>query len=199
MIEFSMTAKIEFSISTYRYPEHLMTMLSCLCSQTSPNWKAHVLTESIYPGYFKVKGYFDGHPQIRFTEMNGPFNDWGHTQRVEGMHQALEEWVVMAGDDNYYTPIFVERVLGQVDAHTNFIYTDLLHNDVTDYGYMESHPRVAQIDIGNFAARTILAKTVPFNKTIYDGDGWYVESFVQKYCTYPGSMKKINKALYTHN
>lgn len=191
--------KIEFAISTYKNPHHVATMLGCLCAQTNPNWKAHVITETIYDGYYRIKNFYSDHPQIKFTELNGPFNDWGHSQRLYGMMQASEEWVVMTGDDNYYCPIFVDQLLSVVNSDTNFVYTDMLHNHHNYLEYFVSEPEVNRIDIGNFATRSSLAKVVPFNKSLHNGDGFYVVEYIRRYCNLPGSVKKISKALYVHN
>ena len=62
--------KIEFVIPTYNRPHQLMGVISSIFSQTSPDWKIHVVADGIYDGYQKVKDYFYGDERIKFTELN---------------------------------------------------------------------------------------------------------------------------------
>ena len=83
-----------------------------------------------------IKKIFSNIDKIKFTELPGPHNDWGHTPRQFGLDNASEEWVVMSGDDNYYTPNFVSEFTSKMDNTTNFIYCDMLHNHFK-YSYRE--------------------------------------------------------------
>ena len=62
--------KIEFVIPTYNRPHQLMSMICSIFSQTSPNWKIHVVADAFYDGYQKVKDYFENDERIKFTELN---------------------------------------------------------------------------------------------------------------------------------
>jgi glycosyltransferase involved in cell wall biosynthesis len=194
---------IEFIIPTYNRPYQLLTIIGSILSQTNPNWKIHVVADAVYPEYENIKNFFSKNEKIKFSELSGPNNDWGHTPRIYGLENATEEWIVMSGDDNYYTPNFVELFLSKIDENTNFIYCDMLHNHDTfhtsSYKYFESKPMTNFIDIGNFASRTEMAKKISFNRGSYGADGEFVESYINTFCTQKQNIKKINKALYIHN
>jgi glycosyltransferase involved in cell wall biosynthesis len=190
--------KIEFIIPTYNRSNQLMTVISSIFSQTSPNWKIHVVADAIYDGYQKVKDYFQGDDRIKFTELNGPHRDWGHTPRNYGLENATEEWVVMTGDDNYYMPVFVEDFLKVVDDETHFVYCNMIHNwTEQQYLHINSMPRLGAIDIGNFMSKTELSKKIKLDITNEQSDGLFVEEYIKKYPQ--GTIKKINKPLYVHN
>jgi glycosyltransferase involved in cell wall biosynthesis len=190
--------KIEFIIPTYDRPHQLMGVISSIFSQTSPNWKIHVVADAIYDGYQKVKDYFEGDERIKFTELNGPHMDWGHTARNYGLQSATEEWVVMTGDDNYYVPIFVQDFLNEVDNNTHFVYCNMVHNWTNQqYLVINSRPIPGSIDIGNFMTRTQLSNKLKIDITKGDADGLFVEEYLLKYPY--GLVKKINKVLYIHN
>lgn len=190
--------KIEFVIPTYNRPNQLMGVISSIFSQTSPNWKIHVVADAVYDGYQKVKDYFNGDDRIRFTELNGPHMDWGHTARNYGLQNTTEEWVVMTGDDNYYVPIFVQDFLNEVDDNTHFVYCNMVHNwTQQQYLVINSRPIAGAIDIGNFMTRTQLSNKLKINITKGDADGLFVEEYLLKYPH--GTIKKINKVLYVHN
>lgn len=190
--------KIEFIIPTYNRPHQLMTVISSIYSQTSDNWKIHVVADGVYDGYSKVKDYFSDDERIKFTELDGPHNDWGHTPRNYGLRNATEEWVVMTGDDNYYMPIFVQDFLNSVERDTHFVYCNMIHNwTQQQYLHINSMPKLGAIDIGNFMSKTDLAKNIKLDTTYEQSDGLFVEEYLRKYPH--GTIKKINKPLYVHN
>ena len=189
---------IEFIIPTYNRQYQLLTIIGSIISQNNPNWKIHIVADGVYNGYDDVKRIFSHIDKIKFSELQGPHNDWGHTPRQYGLDNATEEWVVMSGDDNYYTPNFVDTFLKNINNDINFVYCDMLHNHF-DYSYFTSEPVINKIDIGNFMVRNDLAKSIKFNKGNYAADGEFVESYIDKFCKNTNSIKKINSALYVHN
>jgi glycosyltransferase involved in cell wall biosynthesis len=175
-----------------------MGVISSICSQRSDQWKIHVVADGPYEGYQKVKDYFNGNDKIKFSELNGPHRDWGHTPRNYGLEHATEEWVVMTGDDNYYTPVFVDHFLGCVTPTTNFVFCDMIHN-WTNYQYvhLQSKPRLGSIDIGNFMTRRINSQQMRIDTTLEQADGLFVEEYLRRFPT--GDVIHIGKPLYVHN
>jgi glycosyltransferase involved in cell wall biosynthesis len=190
-------SKIEFIIPTYNRPYNLITMLGCLLSQTNDKWVAHIVSDGYYEGYDDIKLMFSKYDNFKFTTIKGPNNDWGHTAREFGLYNATEEWVVMTGDDNYYVPKFVDFFLNSIDANTNFIYTNMLHNNA-QYLPVNTCLKLGDIDIGCFMTRTELAKEIKLNKT-YTADWDFVFQYCSRFCVDVGSIKKINTILYVHN
>lgn len=190
--------KIEFIIPTYNRPDNLMVVLMSIKVQTSNDWKVHVVADAIYDGYQEVKDYFKNDDRFRFSELNGPHKDWGHTARNYGLEMAEEEWVVMSGDDNYYMPVFVKDFLEAGKNHgVHFVYCNLIHNWVYDlYIALISGPKIGQIDIGNFMAKTKFAKQLKLDMTRADADGVFVEEYLRKF---KGNIIKLDKFLYVHN
>ena len=190
--------KIEFIIPTYNRPNQLMGVLSSIYSQKSDRWKIHVVADAVYDGYQKVKDYFAGDERIRFTELNGPHKDWGHTPRNYGLEHSTEEWVVMTGDDNYYMPVFVGDFLNVVDDNTHFVYCDMIHNWTShQYFYIKSQPRLGAIDIGNFMSRRKYSQQMRLDTKNEQSDGLFVEEYLKKFKN--GNVKYIQKPLYVHN
>ncbi len=189
---------VEIIIPTYNRPHQLMCVINSIYSQTLTNWKIHVVADAMYDGYQKVKDYFEGDERIRFTELNGPHKDWGHTARQYGLDNATEEWVIMTGDDNYYVPFFLEYFFNSVNEKTIFVYSDMIHNWVDNkYVYIMSAPKVGSIDIGNFMSKTELAKQIKIDVSRADADGIFVEDYLNKFKG--GEVVYINKPLYVHN
>lgn len=189
--------KIEFIISSYKNPENLMTILSCLKSQTSDSWTARVFADAVYDGYEKVKNMFSDDSRITFTELDGPHNDWGNTARNIALKELKEEWVVMTGHDNYYTPVFVEEFLREVDdSNVNFIFCNMIHNH---NGYIQpiySELQLGYIDMGSFMSKSIYASQLTINSNSQTADYEFVFEYINKFS---GTVKRINKFLYVHN
>ena len=191
--------KIEFIIPTYNRPDKLMVVLMSLKVQTVDRWKVHVVADAPYEGYEEVKEYFKNDNRFRFSELNGPHKDWGHTARNYGLQNLQEHWVVMSGDDNYYVPFFVEAFLDAVKFRNdvNFVYCNLIHNWVNnDYIPLISQPKMYHIDIGNFMTKSEYASQLRLDPTKATSDGIFVEEYINKF---KGSVLHIPKFLYVHN
>jgi glycosyltransferase involved in cell wall biosynthesis len=191
--------KIEFIIPTYNRPDKLMLILMSIKVQTVDNWKVHIVADGPYEGYEEVINYFKGDDRFKFSELNGPHKDWGHTARNYGLEHVEEEWVVMSGDDNYYVPVFVETFLNSVKMRydVNFVYCNLVHNWLNnDYIPMVSEPKLYKIDIGNFMTRSKFATQLRLDPTQAIADGLFVEEYIQKF---KGNTLYIPKFLYVHN
>ena len=191
--------KIEFIIPTYNRPDNLMMILYSIKSQTIDKWSVHVVADAPYDGYEEVKNHFSGDDRFRFSELNGPHGDWGHTARNYGLSKSQEEWVVMSGDDNYYVPVFVEEFLSAatISPDINFVYCNMVHN-YTDNQYipMVSRPVTNWIDIGNFMTKRQYSKQMRLDTSKVDADGRFAEEYIQKF---KGKTAHIKKFLYVHN
>lgn len=192
-------SKIEFVIPTYNRVDHLMCLLNSLCAQTNDNWVAHVIADCPPQGTLdKVMKYFKGDDRFIFTILPDRYNDWGHTPRNIGLEMAKEEWVVMTGEDNYYTPVFVDEFLKVVTPNSHFIYCDMVHNWLNfDYIHLKSKPVMDHIDIGNFMTKSKYAKQLTLDTTLAAADGKFVEEYLRKFPT--GTITYIKKILYVHN
>ena len=122
------------------------------------NWVSHSIAE-----------HFCICRNIKFSKIDGPHNDWGHTARNYGLEHASQDWVVMTGDDNYYTPDFVSEFLKNSRGN-NFIFCNMVHNEAHYKHYQELKAELA--------------------------DWIFVENFIT---LFPGGVRHIDKILYVHN
>ncbi len=189
--------KIDFVIPAYDRPHHLMVMLAGLMAQTNPNWRAQVVFDgAAHDRHRDVVRYVNGDSRILFLYLPKRYNDWGHTPRNVGLSEAVCEWVVMTGEDNYYVPTFVENILRMANETVNLIYCNMLHNWTSDqYVSLFTVPKTGAIDIGCCVYRTSMAKTMCLDVKDKCADGAFVEKFVGRF----GGAVKIEKTLYVHN
>jgi hypothetical protein len=158
-----------------------------------------VVADAPYDGFEDVVNYFSGDDRFKFSTLNGPHKDWGHTARNYGLGLAEEEWVVMSGDDNYYMPLFVEIFLNSIKNRydANFVHCNLIHNWISnDYIPLVSSPKVNRIDIGNFMTRTKFANQLRLDVTKANADGIFVEEYIDKF---KGNIIHLDQFLYVHN
>ena len=190
-----MSALVEFIIPTYNRHEPLICMLASLTAQTDADWSAHVVIDDTESERISdiVKSFND--PRIYCTFMNKRYNDWGHTLRERGKQMSDAQYIIMTGDDNYYTPNFVAELRTATANSPGFIYWDMVHSHY-NYEYFKCHPHTNQIDMGAFATRRDLAQQIDLGVQ-YDADGWFVEQFKKKFTQ--KEMFKINKVLFVHN
>ena len=190
--------KIEFIIPTYNRTDHLMCIISSIKAQRSDRWKVHVVADCPPEGTLdKIIDYFKDDERIKFTILPERYNDWGHTPRNYGLEHATEDWVVMTGEDNYYTPVFVDNFLDSVDDDTHFVFCNMVHN-WTNYQYyaVDCAPEYGRIDIGNFMSKRKYAKQLKLRTDIAQSDYLFVEEYLNKF---KGTIKKVPKFLYLHN
>ena len=186
---------VEFIIPTYNRPELLKCMLYSLICQTDGYWGAHVVIDNPddVENIKLVESFND--KRIRWSKMDKRYNDWGHTPREYGKQKSEADYIIMTGDDNYYTPNFTKELDSRAIDNPGMIYWDMVHSHY-HYAYFKCVPAGGQIDMGAFATRRDLAQQIPLG-TDYAADGWFVEHFKQKF-PYE-NIAKINKVLFVHN
>ena len=190
-------SKIEFIIPTWERTEQLKTILQSLMVQTNPNWCAHVVIDGMTNDYRGVKDLYQDEERIRFSHVEGPNNDWGHTARNYGLDNSKEEWIVMTGDDNYYVPTFVQNFLSVAKKNVDFVYCDMLHDLKNDsYLPIQSLLQLGRIDIGNFMTRKTTIGDLRLITDSYEADFKFA-NYITKHKT--KRVYKINKVLYVHN
>jgi len=171
-------------------------MLASLVAQTDGDWGANVVIDNPEgKDMLEVVESFND-VRIRATFMDRRYNDWGHTPRQYGKQMSNADYIIMTGDDNYYTPNFIyELKLVCIALNPGMVYWDMVHSHY-HYAYFQCRPANGQIDMGAFATRNDLAKQIDLGVR-YDADGWFVQSFNEKFPR--ETIKKIEKVLFVHN
>jgi glycosyltransferase involved in cell wall biosynthesis len=187
---------VDFIIPTYNRPAPLRAMLASLVAQTNSSWTANVVidgTDHLTETLDVINQIND--PRIIYTVTDKRYNDWGHTPREMGKQMSGAEYIIMTGDDNYYTPNFVHELELKTELSPGMIYWDMVHSHY-HYAYFKCVPAGGQIDMGAFATRRDLAQQI-YLGTDYAADGWFVEQFKQKFPL--ENIIKIDKVLFVHN
>jgi len=186
---------VEFIIPTYTRKVNLMGTLNSIILQSRGNWLVNVIIDNSEDNYEEVREYFKNEQRIRFTQIDGPHYDWGHTARNYGVSISEAEWVIMSCDDNYYIPFFVERFFENITNKTHFVYCDIVFSQIK-YRYMKCEPRLYFIDLGCYMSKTEYAKQLPLDITKPESDGIFVEEYLKKF---EGEIIHVEEPLFVHN
>jgi glycosyltransferase involved in cell wall biosynthesis len=187
---------VEFIIPTYHRPAPLASMIASLVAQTDGQWEANVVIDGTdhLDEILEIINRFND-SRIKHTVTDKRYNDWGHTPRELGKQMSTAEYIIMTGDDNYYTPNFVAEIRPLCEKNVGMVYWDMVHSHY-DYAYFKCAPVTGQIDMGAFATRRDLAQQIKLSLR-YDADGLFVENFKEKFPKQ--NISKIDKILFVHN
>jgi glycosyltransferase involved in cell wall biosynthesis len=188
---------VEFIIPTYYRPAPLKSMLASLIAQTDGDWGTLIMIDNEKNEEIEAIINSFNDERIRHHYMDKRYNDWGHTPRQQGKQMSNADYIIMTGDDNYYTPNFVEELKKAVLQynHPGVVYWDMVHSHYR-YEYFECRLGGGQIDMGAFATRKDIAHDLVLN-TEYAADGFFIEEYKRKY--FMERSIKINKVLFVHN
>lgn len=187
---------IEFIIPTFKRYKPLRSILASLEAQTDDDWKVTVIIDDEYPrvDILDVLKDFDK-TKITWTYSGKRYNDFGHTPREMIKQQSNADYIIMTGDDNYYTPNLIQEIKEVTKSKPGLIFWDMVHSHY-GYSFFKCAPHTHQIDMGAFATRTDLAKQIKLG-TGFAADGDFIEDFNKKF---PNEAKmKISKVLFVHN
>lgn len=186
---------VEFIIPTFNRYNELMSAISSIVCQSAGGWRIAVIVDGNKNSEFsKIINYFND-PRIRIVYTDKRYNDWGHTPRELGKQSSTADYIIMTGDDNYYTPNFIAELSSYLEKGIDFIYWDMVHSHY-NYQYFKCEPRTHAIDMGAFCIKRELAQQIKLG-TNFAADGDYVEAFKKKFPN--ANMKKINKVMFVHN
>jgi hypothetical protein len=188
---------VDFIVPTHYRINELRLMLSSLKAQQCEDWIATVMIDNVFCEDIEqlINSFSDD--RIRYFYMDKRYNDWGHTPRQIGKQMSSCEYVIMTGDDNYYTPNTVCEIKRIVNEHGNpeLIYWNMIHSHY-NYAFFDCKVSMNQIDMGSFATRNDIAKSIELSKT-YAADGVFVDEINRLYSN--AKKIKIDKVLFVHN
>lgn len=202
-----MTPELTIVCVAYKRYQNIPVLIHCLLAQTVQNFKLLIL----HDGYDQemdelLSQYKSRHPQLldyAFTQVR--HNDYGHTLRELGIQMTQTPFLLLTNDDNYYCPVFVEKMFQALSAHqADLVLCDMIHSHNNPgghaqppYSLLKTAPQPGLIDIGCFIVKTELAKGVGFVDKGHDGDATF---FMDLLRTNPAiRIAKVNQVLFVHN
>lgn len=198
--------KFNIVVPSYEHEYKLDVIINCFLAQTSNDWMLTVVCDGPPDDvYEKIAERYSDVDNIAFHYLKQRYCDWGHTPREYGIFQSDCKWTIMTGYDNYYVPTFIERFskADERNPDAEMIFCNFVLNHIRDgipyNGYIDSRLEVNYIDIGNFATKTELLKTVGFPFREFAADWKLVETLMPLIKQKNGQVIKIPETLYVHN
>ena len=205
-------------VVAYKRPKPLRALVASIQAQTVDDWRMWILHDGPAGDHQKIghhehswlerdwAGWAD--ERIRVLETGERLGAYGHPLRAEGITRAEGDWLLITNDDNYYAPVFIERMMAKTGPNVACVLCDMVHNHprtdylgrggkASPYGVLIAKPRRMFADIGCFIVPTAVAKKVGFKWRQYEGDGLYLEAVIK---AQPGKrVAKVNQILFVHN
>jgi len=191
----------------YKRYEQIPILVHSFLVQTLQNFKLLIL----HDGYDEQMDHIlaklkSKNPDvIDYFFTNQRYNDYGHTLRDIGIGMADTDFILITNDDNYYCPIFLERMFIAIEEYcADIVLCDMIHSHHNPggrpqlpYSLFKTAPVRLSMDIGCFIARTEWAKTVGFRDKTHDGDATFFEDLLR---LRPNAcVAKVNQVLLVHN
>lgn len=195
-------------VVAYRRYDQLTCLLWSLQAQTSKDF--HVVVMHDGPDYemlrtLKRLAYeLSISLEYRFSAVR--HNDFGHSLRERAIAECGTRYLLLTNDDNYYTPKFVELMMGRAVAEDlDLVLCDMVHGHdnpggrgTGTYSFFATQPSSYNADIGCFIVRAERAKRVGFRDKRSAGDGTFIDDLI---ALGPDLLRwgKIDKVLFVHN
>lgn len=169
--------KVTIICSAYNRPAQTALICYCFLAQTHTNWELHIIHDGANDEIIDaIKHITD--TRIFYHETKIRHNDFGHSQREQGLKYCHGDYMMWTNEDNYYAPVFLEKMLAAAAiTEADFIYCDMIHSH-QNYRLFQTSPRLGMIDMGAFIVKESIAKQLGFTDRDYCADGHFVDKAV---------------------
>jgi hypothetical protein len=202
---------IEIIAVTYGHGFKLKCFIDSIRSQTSSNWRLHIIHDGVGEIFDNLKedlsnnGYLND-SRIVLSATATRTNNWGHPLREYGLQNRISNapYITLTNCDNYYVPIWVSEINLLANQDKDFIYWDCVHDHrnsnfdrTCGYGLLNSQLKSCWIDMGGAAVKSNVATKVGFPFRNFAADWKFFEACLKHIS--PDKIQKIPKILFVHN
>lgn len=190
----------------YDRVEPLEILIRCFLIQTNPDWVLHIIYDGPAPEKILdiIEPFTHGHRKdnrIHFYQSEERYQAYGHPNR-RSMLQSVQcdphDFILLSNDDNYYVPVFIEKMIEAIKSNTGIVYCNTVHSHM-QYDINVSELKENFIDIGAFIVRADVAKHTGFNHDHFSADGRYAEECYGTCVSKGLKAIKIHKPYFIHN
>lgn len=192
----------------YKRPEPLRVLIHSFMSQTSKNFVLDIVHDGPDDGFDAMARQMKENygSLVRFSRTMTRYNDYGHSLREIALRRCDTEFLMITNDDNYYAPLFIERMFKKIDDEKlDLVLCDMIHNhnrpgdrEQGPYKPFITFPQKNHIDMGAFIVRTSIAQSVGFGDKSFAADGVFVDKIM---ASRDGGIRwgKLDQILFVHN
>ena len=172
---------------------HISLLINSMLCQSANNWKLTLVSDGHDNPTEKLVSIYSGKQedvQYLYTDKN--YGDFGHTPREFGLKNSTGDWIILTSDDNYYVPTFIEEFTKAAESSDDigFIFCDMLH-DHHNYQAESTELKEQHIDMGCFAVRADIAKSVGFTSKRMQADWDYICAIMEQHSQEIKIAKKL--------
>lgn len=197
---------LDIVIVSYKRVKKLQTLIYSLLSQTRLDFSILVIHDGPDKETREAVASIsqeNKNIEICYLETQARFNDYGHSLREIGLKKSSSKFTLLTNDDNYYTPNFVEEMLGKAESQkSDVVYCDMVHSHVfhdlpNPIGYQTLYTEIIlnRIDMGAFIFKTKLGQKVGFSSRAFEADWLFLEEMLH----FKPTISKVEKVLFVHN
>ena len=200
--------KMHIICVAYARPKELKILINSFLVQTNKNWILHVVYDGPPPQNISdvVAPYVnqeskDYDERVNFYQSPERYEHYGHPNRrtmLETIKTNQTDFILMTNDDNYYVPVFVDKMLEVCRKGVGIVFCDTVHSHA-DYDVHISQLKENCIDMDAFIVRADIAKATGFNHDHFSADGVYAEECHASCIRSKLQVIKIKKPLFIHN
>jgi glycosyltransferase involved in cell wall biosynthesis len=195
-----MNDKIRICIASYLNDSEKRVNAAFACvhsilSQTYDNYEIYIHHDGPVNDKSLIDKFKNLSNKITFIDDLERKGHWGYYHRHNvSMIEPHADWVLYTNDDNYYVPIFLERMMQTANSsNSKMVYCDSSHSHF-NYNILNTWVKEGHIDMGSFISHMDLVKTTPWTDYGPGADGIYAEKIGSQ--TNP---VKASGVLFVHN
>jgi len=186
----------------YHKPIALRGLVDSFMLQTNSDWRLHILHDGPAPAsVLQTASLYAGDSHVAFECTPERYGNYGHPNRRRGLEQIvapITDFVLITNDDNYYVPVFVEKMLAVCTPRVGMAYCNTVHSYM-NYDVMYTRLKECYIDMGSFIVRLDVAQAVGFRHNHHSADGAYAVECAQYCMTQHLEVKYVDKPYFIHN
>lgn len=194
--------KIRIIAVTYAHTTELEVFIGSLLLQTCRDWTLEVWHDGEPPVDVEaIMQRYESDERVVLRWSESRMGLWGHPNRkagLDGLQCSEGDYILITNADNYYTPNFVEDMLGMCGSDVGIVFCDTIHSHLR-WGYHRSKLREGGLDMGCGIVRADVAKAVGFEWENFSADGKYFEACAAYARSRELVAVHVEKAMFVHN
>ena len=187
--------KLSMVCVAFQRPVEIKVLIASILAQTMKDFELIIIHDG-EDGAEQIKTiveWFDD-SRIIFRSTPNRFDDFGHSLREIGTQIASGEFVGHTNDDNYYAPVYFEKMVeGLESTPADFAYCDMIHSH-QGWQLFSTEPRANLLDAGGWVCRKSFLPEKWGDKS-FNGDGVYINQIMERN---PRTVK-VPGVLFVHN
>ena len=174
-------------------------VISSLIMQTYKNWRLILIHDGPETDGAESFVRAVNDDRITFIETETKVGAWGHAIRAEWLQKVKSEYVLITNPDNYYVPVFFERMLKPFDGGRAIVatYCSAMVHSYINWQTQPTRLARGHVDCGGVLLKTDTAQAVGWRSLEHSADWFFFEDIIKRYGA--GKFIPVRGTLFVHN